>query len=405
MSYPWRFLGVAYVVMLLGCGSGRLSTGSSLEKAVLAEDWSGVVPECSTMQPSAVVRCLLGHACLALNRNNQSLGFFLSVANDSDRQMWLSWTTDFARRHPRAAVARYLKGDALARLERWQEALTELNAALRCNRRHALSLNARGVVNHALGNTDAAREDFRAATEARPDFADAYSSWGTLAVLQNVGARTAAEHFAAALARSNDFDLATNGLGCAYWALQKFDSASLAFAAIPRHSPAGILARANMVAIEVGRLDSLQQIASSAGMALVSERYEPQRERAMTALAGSVHLGGVEKCDSDRVKKVIKDLERELGVVPTEIVHDKGDTIQYDLSTPDDTPPPQKYRARGTPKSVRARHRNVVSNVRPQGVETRLLAFMAREPSQWLVCNWYGLAYAVPPRPVSGGGQ
>ena len=54
----------------------------SITKAVLSQDWQGVAEllrSVSTQTESPVLRLLKAHACLNLNRNNESLCLFLSA--------------------------------------------------------------------------------------------------------------------------------------------------------------------------------------------------------------------------------------------------------------------------------------------------------------------------------------
>src|SRR6185503_5193335 len=131
-----------------------------VEKALLGEDWSKVVEllakvDGSTVSP--VLRLIKGHACLALNRNNQAIELFASSANDHDRQEWRTWSQMIAEKYPKQAIALYLKGDAFARSKEWKAADECFEKALYLNPQCYLASNARGVVAHAVGNSLQAR--------------------------------------------------------------------------------------------------------------------------------------------------------------------------------------------------------------------------------------------------------
>ena len=93
----------------------------------------------------------MGHACLWLNRNDESLTLFLSLADDRAGRAWLEWTETFVKEHDGAPVAHYLRGDALARSGRWVEAIDCYHKALNTRGDFALALNARGVAYAELG--------------------------------------------------------------------------------------------------------------------------------------------------------------------------------------------------------------------------------------------------------------
>jgi tetratricopeptide (TPR) repeat protein len=205
---------VAVVATMLAAAGAAAETvvPASVEHAVLAEDWGRVAELLGPDDRPAdapVARLLKGHAYLALNRNNESVCMFLRTSDDEHLRRWDEWSTALAGRHPRSAVARYLRGDALARLRRWDPALAELDRAAG----HALALNARGVVRAARGAFDDALLDFAAAAEADPRLADAHASRGVMYIQRKDGAEGAAKAFTRALDLSPTFVFALNGRG------------------------------------------------------------------------------------------------------------------------------------------------------------------------------------------------
>src|SRR5207244_3770458 len=79
----------------------RTATRDQVEASLLAEDWprvSDLIAEFTSQMP-AVQRLILGHACLALNRNNESVTLFLESDAPADRQAWERWTATFAQTH------------------------------------------------------------------------------------------------------------------------------------------------------------------------------------------------------------------------------------------------------------------------------------------------------------------
>ncbi|NQT18119.1 MAG: hypothetical protein HQ592_00330 [Planctomycetes bacterium] len=240
-------IAIASAVPALGAG-GADPAAYDLENraaaAALDENWSEVAKILGTVDESElspVGRLLKGHACLALNRNNESLCLFLYSAGQTDIERWDRWTKYFMTEHPDAEIAMYLRADAHARLEKWEKARERLDAFLRRypqldevpvtfreKEPHvALALNARGVVLCALGEDGLASLDINAARELCPELADAHATAGARAVLISQGASAAKDAFDEAIRHSTQFAMAFNGRACARIALspREFDKA------------------------------------------------------------------------------------------------------------------------------------------------------------------------------------
>ncbi len=199
-----------------------------VERAILAEDWTKVTDLLGTVDGgtvSCVPRLVKAHACLALNRNNESLCLFLSVSSQDELSEWKRWTQNFAGRNPKKAIAQYFRGDGLARLKQWDSALAAFNQALDPNSAHALALNSRGIVYAAREQWNEALLDFVAAAEAQPSFADAYASRGTLSIQRQEGPTGAVRAFSRALEIEPDFALARVGRAAVEMVLGKWDEA------------------------------------------------------------------------------------------------------------------------------------------------------------------------------------
>ena len=171
------------------------------------------------------MRFVKGHACLALNRNNESFCLFIGASSD-DLERWRQWSQNFAKSHSGYPVAAYFQGDALARLNRWSEALEAFTKGLDTKPRpevRGLLLNARGVVLAAQKKWGAARQDFKDASDAFPLFADAYASRGTLNLHQKEGAQKGVDYLSLALTHSPTFALAFHNRGLLQLALKRED--------------------------------------------------------------------------------------------------------------------------------------------------------------------------------------
>lgn len=203
---------------------------SEVEKAILNEDWRGVVqllPGVETNGASATVRLIKGHACLALNQNNESLCLFLNAAAQADIEGYEAWANSLAVRRPDKPIALYLKGDALSRQAKWAAALEAFSSAVKLNSDHALTLNARGVLYAQTGDLDKAGADFKAALKTNPHFADALANCGFRLLQKRTAAKGAEDWFEQALKESPKFFLAEFGVGCARFARGEYDSADM----------------------------------------------------------------------------------------------------------------------------------------------------------------------------------
>ena len=141
-----------------------------VEKAILAEEWSKVadlLDSDDSLTSASVARLIKGHACLALNRNNESLELFLNASSAEDLERWEEWTLGFAEQNPHNAVVHYLKGDAFARMEQWDSAILAFDKALQIKPDYPLALNARGVALCACGRWDGAEADFERVCQGR----------------------------------------------------------------------------------------------------------------------------------------------------------------------------------------------------------------------------------------------
>ncbi len=190
----------------------------AVEQAVLDEDWPAVTTQLAGVETngaSATLRLIKGHACLALNQNNQSYCLFLSLTSRTDCVAYGDWATSFAARNSDHAIAHYFSGDALARQTNWTAAIASFTKALALNTNHALTLNARGVVYAHLGKVKTAKKDFLAAIDSSGGtLADAYNNAGYLWIQRKEDAIGAQNDFANAIQHSFKFVLALHGRGC-----------------------------------------------------------------------------------------------------------------------------------------------------------------------------------------------
>ena len=203
---------VAYAALCAQAADSEVSP--DVGKALLAEDWNKVADlliKVDAESPSPVLRLLKGHACLALNRNNDSVGLFLSVSDTTELNAWHTWATAFKTSHPGESIADYYVGDSMARLGKYEGAIEALQVGLRVNQNQPLLLNAQGVCYAKSGKLADARKCLEAAKTASDKLADVQANLGWYWIERSEGAEAAIEHFDSAISRSRNFALALLG--------------------------------------------------------------------------------------------------------------------------------------------------------------------------------------------------
>jgi tetratricopeptide (TPR) repeat protein len=195
----------------------------SVVQALLTQDWKTVANQVDVSPASApVTRLLKGHAYLALNRNNEAIGQFRSLATENERQAWDTWSQWFLRAHSDVAMAHYLRGDALARQGKREEALASFSQAVKLDPQNPLFLNARAVTYAAQKQFDPALLDMEDAVRQKGQLADVFASRGIVSLESlhsQEGAKSALADFNQALDISPDYGPALVGRGCAEYIL------------------------------------------------------------------------------------------------------------------------------------------------------------------------------------------
>lgn len=221
------FVLAAILAVQSGFAGEIAPVGGELESAILAEDWDGVLNVLDSREDAeldAAGRFIKGHACLAVNRNNESLCMFLNATKD-DLEAWKEWTSGWAMANAGSAIANYFLGDALARSADWDFAFRTFDRALGINPKHFLTLNARGVSFASKQRWNEAVRDFAETIALQPDFSDVYTNRGAMYIQMQSGAPGALRAFNQALAIVPDFFLALNGRGAVCVVLGNWESA------------------------------------------------------------------------------------------------------------------------------------------------------------------------------------
>jgi tetratricopeptide (TPR) repeat protein len=120
------------------------------KNALLQENWSRVGEIATQWKTSdtrtATADWLLGYASLARGDYSRATEGFSRLDSHVKVSELEAFAAGLIKENPQSAVAFMLHGDALARLRKYDEALTLLNNASSLDPRSALILNTRGVV-------------------------------------------------------------------------------------------------------------------------------------------------------------------------------------------------------------------------------------------------------------------
>ena len=259
--------------------------------SALAEgEWERALADCPAgVSNPAVVRAIVGHCLLFLNRNDDSLRMFLSLCEGVGRAEWAEWTKAFANRFPSSETAAYLRGDALARSADWTNAIAEYGRALALRPAFAMALNARGIARLKVGDEDAI-DDFEGACAARPDFADAQASLGVLRLRQGA-VDSARACFTNALRLSQGFALAVNGEACSVYSSAKPNCLGPAFelfrkaAATPGVAPLACFNAEQVVLAECAALSNKASAATAGTTIAARDAITQMRQQNQDTMA------------------------------------------------------------------------------------------------------------------------
>lgn len=281
------------VLIIVAVAGTSWATGSTdgdtlpVKDALLAQDWRRVSALVGSARPSDTVtqQFLRGHAALALNRNDESTRNFLGVSNAEAVAEWEKWTVQFLQRNPNSSLAWFLRGDASARHQDWNEAVKAFSRAVELNQKNALAWNARGVVYALKGRWQEAQEDFDRAIYSDIKLADAYANRGVTYVLRSVGRRDALPTtFGEAIRLSKEFRLAQIGKACLQFGTGDWQDASTALRTQAKtKDPIGAVAAQNLAVVEYSERELLVQSTDADLLAGTSVTTESKLREAPSA--------------------------------------------------------------------------------------------------------------------------
>lgn len=162
---------------------------------------------------------------------------FARLGNPGETTKLLAYTARLAQAHPQSSVAQVLKGDALSRSGKFNEALVCLTDAVRLGPESPLPYDVRGIVRIFADKPDLAIQDFSKAIELDEKFAEAHCSRGI--VWFSLGdVDRALNDFDKAIELAPDFALAYNARGQLALAIQEWDAAIADFETATKLAPA-----------------------------------------------------------------------------------------------------------------------------------------------------------------------
>lgn len=199
-------------------------------------DWMGVREEIRMSSANSVARWICGYAALYMGDYRVATDRFSSLGDAQTLERLLEWANMFAHQYPESVVAQMLKGDALARSRKYEEALAALNEAAKLNPRSALVYDVRGVVNAFLGEFEKASADFTKAVKCQQNFADAYVNRG-IVKFWGGDMDGAMVDLNKSIELAPDFALAYNSRGQLAFSLEEWDAAVADFETAGKLAP------------------------------------------------------------------------------------------------------------------------------------------------------------------------
>ncbi|GEM_PF-5756512 len=200
----------------------------TLQKALASQSWEEAVikaiPNDTNVARDPRVMLLSGHAFYGLGQNNAAAAIFTAISDSVSLSEWEKWTSRLSTKNANSPVARYLYGDALARNEKFDQALKELTQAVKRDEKFCLAFNARGAIYDIQGNLDSAFVNFEHVKKTCPNFADVYANIG-VNYLQRSIFEAAMKHFTNAIKLDPTHALAYNGRACYHAIIGKIDTA------------------------------------------------------------------------------------------------------------------------------------------------------------------------------------
>jgi tetratricopeptide (TPR) repeat protein len=191
-----------------------------VEEAALRLDWAAVGRGARDL-PSPMRDVLLGYAAMQEHEWCEAWTRFRAADESKDKDALLQWAVKVCERHPGSGMALLLRGDALARQGRYDQAVAALDEALRLQPELTLALDLRGLVKLTTGALGEAGEDLEQACQADPTQYNASFERGVLSLIAG-NLEDAVARLTALLDQQDGFFLARNARGVAYSLLGQY---------------------------------------------------------------------------------------------------------------------------------------------------------------------------------------
>jgi tetratricopeptide (TPR) repeat protein len=260
---------------LIGCGlapgvASGPDTAELATQAVLEGNWAALAAQSETVEKAfskPVADLLLGYSAIVSRDYCGAWRRFSAVDNSGQYQVLLRWTREVQERHPQAAIAWLLAGDALARAGRYDDSVRALDRAVELDPQMALCYDLRGLVKIIAGRLPEAKADLSKAVEPAPQSPNAQFDLAMLTLITGQ-LEEATSRMSRLLEEEPEFFLARNGRGVAYLLQGKYDLALQDFDKVSRECPdfadaqenktaAGLIRARGLFAVDLKRVAEL----------------------------------------------------------------------------------------------------------------------------------------------------
>lgn len=207
---------------------------------LLKSNWTKLVPKIKEWKEKApdnpVSWWLLGYGSLATGDYNTAMEAFLFLDKKEKISNLFQFSKSLANEYPNSPIALMLKGDALARSGRYNDAIEILNKAVEREPKSALFLNVRGVVKSLSDRPEEAIIDFEKSVKLDPHYSDPLVNIGLVRFVE-YDLMGALLYLNRAIDLSPNFALAYNVRGLIYSQLQAWNKSEEDFLQAKKLSP------------------------------------------------------------------------------------------------------------------------------------------------------------------------
>jgi tetratricopeptide (TPR) repeat protein len=221
------------IVVLVTSNFAHAGLDNQLENAIVYGDWRAVkelAHRQNRQSQIGVESVVLGYASLFAGDYETAMVGFAQASHrkNVDIASSVSIVERIAYHYPTSWTGYLLKADALARAERYSEALEAITKAIKLNSNEAIVYHVRGLIYALAGYNDSALDDFNHAILINPKLADAYVARGIIHLREDKPNK-AQRDFEEALRLVSDFAIAANARGVALCQQGRYEEALQSF--------------------------------------------------------------------------------------------------------------------------------------------------------------------------------